>query len=266
MRNPKPEEHDFDLKDLPDDSAVWRYMDIGKLLWTLSTSSLYFSSIAKLAANDPYEGVLPPAYHEEFRRKWPQLPNEVQKYLCDHTGRAFSQTVTSLDELIAVYRNQYGRLSQCTFVNCWYAGGLESAAMWTLYAARGSGIAIRTTAARLKKALKARNSGTEFVTRLVCYYDQTAQELPNLAEGINTVAFLKRYSYAHECEYRVAFEDLSTDDPQSGRTCECDLNELVERVVISPYEEEYIVSPINDLLKRYSLKCESGKSPLMKIS
>jgi hypothetical protein len=59
-------EKDFDVRDLSDDAVIWRYMDLSKFLWTLTTSSLYFVSLAKLAANDPYEGALPPAYREEF--------------------------------------------------------------------------------------------------------------------------------------------------------------------------------------------------------
>ena len=109
------------------------------------------------------------------------------------------------------------------------------------------------------KALEARNSSTAFVYRLVCYYDQTAQQLPKTwHEGINTVAFLKRYSYAHECEYRVAFEkSQSTDDlPSEWHLNAISMNSSKEWS-FSPCKKEYIVNPINDLLQRYSLKCES---------
>jgi hypothetical protein len=119
MLSPMSEEQDFDPRDLPDDTVIWRYMDLSKFLWTLARSSLYFASIAQLASDDPYEGVLPPAYWEEFRRKWPQLPEDVRQCLCEHTGRAFGQAVTSPDDLMAVFRTQYERLSRCTFVNCW---------------------------------------------------------------------------------------------------------------------------------------------------
>jgi hypothetical protein len=139
--------------------------------------------------------------------------------------------------------------------------------MWTLYAARGSGIAIRTTVRRLKSSLRLDNKNTGLIYRLICYYEQTAPELPNLAEGINTVAFLKRYSYAHESEYRVAFELLSSaNDPPAGIGLRCDLNDLVDRVVISPYAEEYIVNPIIDVLNKYDVRCEAGKSRLNEIS
>jgi hypothetical protein len=262
-----PEEYNFPVRDLPDDAVIWRYMDLGKFLSLLSTSSLYFSSIKMLSSDDAYEGIPPSAYYEEWRRKWPHLPSDVRTHLCGWTGRALGQTTTSLEDLITLFRNQYERLSRTTFVNCWYSGEHESAAMWTLYAARGSGIAIRTTARRLKTALRVENPNTEFMYRLVCYYNHTAQELPNLAEGINTCAFLKRNSYAHESEYRAAFEVLSEASRQPcGMEFKCDLKDLVERVVISPYAKEYIVSPIVELLEKYDLKCEAGKSRLNEVS
>jgi hypothetical protein len=40
-----------------------------------------------------------------------------------------------------------------TYLNCWYMGAGESYAMWKIYDAVGKGLAIRTTAGRLKESL-----------------------------------------------------------------------------------------------------------------
>ena len=39
------------------DSLVWRFMDLTKYLWTLSTGALYFARADRF--KDPYEGQLP---------------------------------------------------------------------------------------------------------------------------------------------------------------------------------------------------------------
>lgn len=178
-----------EAKTPPDDTVIWRYMDLPKFLALLEQSALYFPVLSELP--DKWEAVI---------------------------DRTFAGSVAST--LGASASGDYIATMQAFIrtaaVNCWYIGDEESIAMWTLYTSTIYGIAIRSTVARLKQAVTA----TEELVYLgtVEYRDHedvaTALYPP---EGLNAIkAFLqKRVCYKHECELR-AFSFIQPRLPRSG--------------------------------------------------
>ena len=90
-----------------DDTVIWRYLSLEKLLSIVSTRSLHFSRLDRF--QDPWEGV------------WP-------KSLLKALGHGLKQN--KLDMI----RNVPDNLRKMFFVNCWHDSPHESAALWNQYA------------------------------------------------------------------------------------------------------------------------------------
>lgn len=106
----------------PDDTVIWRYMNLDKLLAMLCDRSLFMCRLDKF--RDPWEGV------------WPKpVVDEVRSHMDE------SQTEWFLTFLEEKMKNVY-------YVNCWHAGEHESAALWDSYAGH-AGLAVKSSVGRL---------------------------------------------------------------------------------------------------------------------
>ncbi len=57
----------------PDETKIWRYMDLAKFLWILETKSLFFARTDKLG--DPYEYATPKPSQE----RWASMMLAIQR-------------------------------------------------------------------------------------------------------------------------------------------------------------------------------------------
>jgi hypothetical protein len=115
------------LPDIDDpDTVLWRYVDLYRWLDLLQTSELHLTRADQM--EDRWEG----AYGEVNIAVRPSL-----------YGERWAKVAPAMARMYA-----HGRTH--TYLNCWYIGAGESYAMWKIYDAAGKGVAIRTTAARLK--------------------------------------------------------------------------------------------------------------------
>jgi len=171
---------DHSVFDRPaDDDPIWRYMDLGRFMSLLQTSSLWMGRVDLF--DDPYEGSL-------------GAPNlEVRAAL----EREYGFPLVGLDNSIS---------RQIYVVNCWHMNDGESAAMWDLYQREGRGIAIRTTVGRLDAAL--RGSPTVLHLGRVKYVDYSKTHIDE-RNGFNAVLH-KRKSFDHEREVRLVGINFST--------------------------------------------------------
>jgi hypothetical protein len=114
---------------VPDLAAMlWRYVDLAKLVFLFEHRALWFSRVDSLG--DPYEGLPTRPLVDDMwaLAKEASEPDRLQRIeVASHNTRAFGQ----------------GR--QALAVSCWHVSSVESAAMWSLYARLGEGIAIKTT-------------------------------------------------------------------------------------------------------------------------
>lgn len=97
-----------------EDIQLWRYMKLPRFEQLLSTRMLHFTRADRFT--DEKEGTYPP------RSKWRISPNDA------------------------------GALRQIVLVNCWHMNENENSRMWTEYATRDKGIAIRSSLHRLTVA------------------------------------------------------------------------------------------------------------------
>lgn len=236
------ENPEFELPD--DDAVVWRYLDLAKYVAMLQRHSLYLARADQLG--DPFEG----SYG---------IPNIAAR----PENFAF---LTEIDRqhLSATYES----FRYFTYVNCWHHNQHESEAMWKLYATEDRGIALCSSIGALRESL----SGDERIyLGKVQYIDY--RDTP-INEDDPTLAYLyKRRSFVYEQEVRAVLnrvvEPRSTDSPRaapdgqpSGIELPVELSKLLDRVIISPFSEDWFVQVVLAVSQRYDLKVPIEKSEI----
>lgn len=218
----------------PDDAVVWRYMDLGKFLALLSTSTLYLSRLDRLI--DRYEGTLPHSTLSAAQKNWP-----------DKNYQYFIRTLASM--------------RAAHFVNCWCASPYESSVMWESYA-KSSGVAIQTTVGALKSSIK----------RKYRYYLGSVEYLhfesaPPLELNLFSPVFKKRIEYQSEAEVRLLVSALGDDQNHPGLNgarefvaLPVDLQLLMKRIVVGPGVPNYVIGGMQNLLQRYGLEATQVQS------
>lgn len=110
---------------------------------------------------------------------------------------------------------------------CWHERP-ESKAMWDIYA--NAGVAVCTTIARLRRAIKAYTVDSGIIAR-IRYSDKPETE--NDPELLLRPYLFKKSSYSHEHEVRVVFPSEPHEN-YPGHKLQISGHELVEEVRISP--------------------------------
>lgn len=226
-----------------DDTVIWRYMDLPKLVALCSTKALHLCRMDHL--RDPWEGQWPKSVVDAFRTGLNQLNKDIP---------AFAVLAPSNP-----MRNTF-------FVSCWHESPVESAALWDQYG-NSRGLAVRSTIGRLKRAC---NRGPQYFVGRVRYLNY-AQPGPTLNFGnVFPPAFLKRSSFEHEQEVRVLMWDLPCDSQgkvdwstaKEYQELPVVLEELIESIYISPECPQWHVEPINQLLQEFGVNVPVQRSTL----
>ncbi|MCY3765790.1 MAG: DUF2971 domain-containing protein [Gemmatimonadetes bacterium] len=201
----------------PCSSAVlWRYMTFEKYIDMLFRRGAFFSYPCKL--EDRHEAVLPRTTYKRLLVRLQQIMPGFEYY---HNG--ILQMIS--DNL----RNQH-------VVSCWHEMKHESHTMWRAYANRGTGITVQTSFESLQKAFTScAESGVKYVAGKVDYINYDTDDI-SMSEGMPL--FYKREIFRTEHEVRIArFAKANNDSP--GVLCETDIDELVHKVVISPFTKDW---------------------------
>ena len=209
----------------PEDASVkvWRYLDLPRFIWLLSTGALAFARVDSL--EDPFEGSIPPAIYEQWK---------------SHSA-----------ELVATASRG---LRKQAFVSCWHANNAESEAMWRLYCGSHEGIALQTTYEKLDASLP-----QGIFLGQITYLDYECDTQP----PTDTLALLmrKRQAFAHEHEIRALIwppaaqpgllpENLDEhvrviNVPWPGR-------QFLERIYVSPYAEEWYRDVVVSVMESFA--------------
>lgn len=206
--------------------VLWRYMDLTKLLDILGNECLHFTRIDKF--DDPFEGAPP--------RRALALPNE-------DLARAVSPG----------FLNQLTRVRKRLHALCWHANETESAAMWKLYLSSNEGIAIRTTAQRLRDSLRLTNGVDQPLFLAEVQYVNHLDNDEELAP-MNFIkwATFKRKSFAHEREVRLM--RIAQDDELGEDFLyrpKVDVNTLIDSIYIGPSVPRWVGHVIEQAVSRY---------------
>jgi hypothetical protein len=254
----------------PDENAtLWRYLDLAKFCALITGKELWFSNVETLGKEDPHEGVFPGAYYAH--RRW-QTEADVPSPDLEIIRQTSYGKKDDIEYKIArekdmrdsnILNSLFHRRS--FFVNCWHLADHESSAMWDIYAARGSGVAVK-----------------------VRYIDPTIEAITT--NGIFELVVIKRHNYIHESEVLLVyldsslqdtmpkprwrpdldrFEMLSDDHPflqtpfQAGRNFSCALPELIEDIWISHRAPPWFAETVARLCKLAGLNNRIERSTLL---
>jgi len=221
------------------DQKIWRYMDLTRLVLLLTRRTLYFSSLTQLG--DPYEGYFPRSHVEAFAAVFENNFFGPMAALRPAFEAKSSEHARALDEIMATARQEisFDRNRGKFGVNCWHANDVESEAMWKLYSALGSGVAVESTVERLRDVLTP-TSGIN-IDR-VRYEDFDPGQI---IKGYSSYfLMLKRPSFAHEREVRAT---ILLPEEGKGLEVPCDLQKLIVRVHVAPGAPAMFVGAVTEL-------------------
>lgn len=236
-------------------TALWRYMDFTKFVSLLSTKALYFPSAASF--QDPFEGAKGLRKHKNgwddyflkfFRRAVRSVPVEIRPTLSEDEIESEAQRLLKDLEV-------GGELDRTrTFISCWHENEHESEAMWRLYSTSiDYAIAIRTTYKRLYESL---GRSPRINIGRVEYID-----IQNDIVNVNDAFWRKRKAFEHEREVRAIL--LRHDQSQDGLLVPCDIETLIECVVLSPQAPAWFVALVKDVCAKYGHDFIAERSALL---
>lgn len=256
-------------------TRLWRYTDLPKFIELLTSGQLWLSNAEILARDDPHEG-LPGAIHFAHRmwRSIEEVPELLRTQIIEmcsggtdgSPAAAFRGWVMSEEQrcimTLSARRDFY--------LNCWHAADHESVAMWKVYGEPGTGVAILSNGGRIEAALV--SNPEEMHLGWVDYVDPSAFQIGT--SNIFDTFMRKRASYAYENEVRLVhwqtgqyhdpaanfawndetmrFDDLIEDTrpPNPGISLNCDLDVLIEAVIVSPFAPPWYTVMIERLRER----------------
>ncbi|PZO03642.1 MAG: hypothetical protein DCF28_06980 [Alphaproteobacteria bacterium] len=275
----------------PDEnSLLWRYTDMPKFLNLLITSSIWLGSLEVLANEDPYEGLLGSVrFPHRIIKSIDDLPEEYHGQLLfdAHLSGVTENTVEAVfgnwyrfQETICIKHESERR---DYFINCWHESKRESVAMWKIYGNEGAGVAIISNSLRIKDSLCS-NIENIFLGK-VNYKD--ISEVESGALNYFEHILCKQSSYEYEKEVRLVhwhigqrhnpfenahwdskafrFQNISKDlNPvKPGISFTCDINALIERVIVSPFAPAWYVSTIETIRDKFGYSFPVQQSLLL---
>ena len=157
--------------------------------------------------------------------------------------------------LLADLKRGSGQERKRSFVCCWHANEIESEALWRIYCPPPlTGVAIMTQAVRL---LGACNNQESIDLKWVKYIN-FQKSFP----GINDRIFFKRLSLSHEAEVRAVIRSR-TESEAVGHSVDVDLDQLLMKVVPSPFAPDWFTALLRATLVRYQVNTHISPSELL---
>ncbi|MFA7383570.1 MAG: hypothetical protein WC001_08970 [Desulfurivibrionaceae bacterium] len=221
-------EHHPSIVTPPDDTVIWRYMNLERVLALLGSQRLFLCRLDGFS--DPWEGVWPKPFVEAIRKNWPQADGD--------------QFLT------------FSKRMRCSFfVNCWHESKYESAALWDQYV-QSAGFALRTTVGHLKQSII---DERHIYLGRIRYLDYDSETVPEV--NMLLPPFLKRKSFQHENEVRVMHWDMpirendpiAWDRASQSHSLKIDLSVLIQELFLSPTTDDWLIPQIEKLLSIYGL-------------
>jgi len=250
--------------------TIWRYMDLPKFVSILATGRLWFAKASTLH-DDPYEGfgkaarlTVPPGY---------DVPKLITQQMHNGATRQISTRhwmADTSDNAAGVIENAREHL----YVNSWCLGEFESMAMWQIYGSLGSGVALKSSVGRYRRAAKLEVNSSQYAFGKVKYHDDldSSPEIQRdfrshipvgsgLWSDVLQLGLHKRSCYKHENEWRAALYQ----DPRpeiEGIPVIFDLDQLI--VYVGPRAEAYLGDVVASIMDKFSLRKPLERSILLK--
>lgn len=225
---------------VPDDLVLWRYLDFPKFLDLLSTNSIKMPRASKM--EDGFEGMMGLGAIKG------SLQAQKQRGAPSYWRHAW---------INEEQRNAYFWRER-TYVSCWNAFPHENAGLWRIYG-DDKGLVIRTTWGSLREALTGQSDCvSQIFYGNVVYRDFDSD--PLFASTYTDQYFLKRREFVHEKEFRLVAHDSSREHKYEQTsltgiaqlaTVDCNLNTLIEEVLISPRMSSWVRDSVEAVSRRF---------------
>jgi hypothetical protein len=236
-------------------------MDFTKFFSLIRTGKLYFPSAWQLREQDPFEGSLN-VFHAKYHgvgvvgggqyKTWFTEKKVTPEGWGEKTWEFFNMLDTSVRKEIRKYM----------YISAWHMSEYESLAMWKLYDMSGNGVAIVTDFEKLCASISYRRPIHIGCVKYIDYHSDDMW-LGNLFDPF----MHKTIALRHESEVRAVLSDhldgfsdftnslmLKRDrqlpDPPIGVSVECDLEKLIDRVVVSPTAPTWVVELVRDYCRK----------------
>ena len=238
-------------------TKVSRYLDFSRFVALLETRSLHFSHVDMF--QDAYDGIFnclgKDDYYTVTNGKIVTVdPSAVTALDTDNSAK--------IKAFVTLHHSAYLR---ATGVSCWRIDDQESHAMWRVFLNSNEGLAIETTLTNLIKAFSREELSRKkynLVVGKVKYIEYTKQKIP-IFNLINPFFYKSKY-FEHERELRLTCyaRDAKTEVdeiqdlrplPVGGLQLPVDLSKLITAIRVSPYAQEWFLSLVKDVAKRYGL-------------
>jgi hypothetical protein len=227
----------------PLDQELWRYSNFTKFVSLVTTRTLWFARADTLG--DPFELSLP---------RWaPAITYNLDN------GRLEQMSPEIIDIVARGIRMSRSWL----FVNCWFGGDRDSAAMWATFGSSQDGVAVRSSVRRVSDAVLC---DKDVYVGKVFYFDYALTDPPPGSDAIAwrnqlSLAYMKRDAFRHEQEIRVVIADNDSKE-LPGLAVPVDLSNLVTEVTVAPFAEQWFVDLVGLYLAQAGLSIPVGRSTI----
>lgn len=212
------------------DTPIWRYMDIDKFNSLLKEKALYLCRADRL--QDRFEGTY--SRHQiSAMEDWYEKNDESYMSEIDREDR------------------RKDRLR--TYISCWCMSDCDLDLMWKGYVRNPPGVAIRSSARRLKEICDKAVSHWPIDISLVRYFDHAGGENINYF-GTPTTFLYKDKHFRLDNEIRIIHRSNVSGPTPTFVLLPVDLKELIEYVVFQPKAKESTAKSVREALIKVGLE------------
>lgn len=181
------------LRELPDETTLWRYVDFPRLYSLVTKKALYFTPGYVLRDLEPYEFRVPVSLSASSKDAW--IASYAKQFPDDTEGKKLFDSLEQGMEEHLLYMQG---------ISCWHINENENNALWQVFVP-GGGVAIKTTLGRLKTSLNCRRRS--IFADIVEYIDHDSEGYKThpSARGFEQI-YHKAKFFEYERELRLALK------------------------------------------------------------
>jgi hypothetical protein len=247
----------------PTEKYLWKFIDIYKFLNLIETRHLYFSPLNNF--DDVYEYCGKElAYFLQTNRRTANM--DTKKRNPNLESSSYDQKKWDILQIVENIKKDRKNL----FVNCFFAASSESIAMWNLYSGI-EGVAIRYSTDSLLEYIsryhKVNFKSDYFIEADMISYEKVINHQiydsdGNIVRDYKRSPFVKDECYKYENEYRIIIKRRN-DSISAPIISINDWDRIDFEIYVHTDLEDWKVSTITDILRKYDIKKEVRKSEIM---
>ena len=220
-------------------STVWKYLNLEKFLDIVINKELYFSNA--LLMSDKKDGIIPLSTQKL------RIQYLVKKGM---EPKAAQESVQNDLEF-------HNKLKSKTFLSCWSINQEESYALWKIYpGVTKSGVAIKTTVSKLKKAVNnvSKKEQRDINIAKVKYSNHLDLGDFQFTDALTTKSIF--YSYEQELRLFISLFDGTIHKSDymnrlvNGIRVKVDIDQLISEIYVSPFADTWFIDVFQETINR----------------